>query len=76
MKGDNMNLIESSLGRLKSHADKGFFIISAFRGDNEEKVNVQKHKQLQSDRKVKAAPFNRKALCERQSAKTVKRKMN
>lgn len=41
--------LESSLGRLRQHADRGFFIVSAFRGEYDLAENLRRHKSLQAD---------------------------
>ena len=50
-------LIESSLSRLESHAEKGFFIISAFRGEKSENENNNRQNNLMSDLKNKGLGF-------------------
>lgn len=44
-----MQLLETKLSRLKAHADKGFFIISAFRGNYSWERNMKRHRELQKD---------------------------
>lgn len=42
-------LLETKLSRLRAHADKGFFMISAFRGNYSWEQNMRRHKNLQAD---------------------------